>query len=108
MHPKRVRVRGRTLTQQVPYSRRSIHPPQPGFNTDTENEGRRWDTLHQRSALVEKSEGELMARHRLTKEEQAKGVQRALESPRTPPQLKKGLEKRQQQLEGSNDGSTES
>ena len=39
-----------------------------------------------------------MARHRLTPEEQEKGVERALESPRTPPQLKKGLKKRQQQL----------
>ena len=41
-----------------------------------------------------------MARHRLTKEEQQKGVDRALESPRTPPQLKKGLQKRQDQLGG--------
>ena len=37
-----------------------------------------------------------------------KRVQRALESPRTPPQLKKGLEKRQEQLESSNGGSSES
>jgi hypothetical protein len=42
-----------------------------------------------------------MARHRLTTEEQKKGTRRALESPRTPPQLKKGLKKRQQQLEGN-------
>jgi hypothetical protein len=42
-----------------------------------------------------------MARHRLTTEEQKKGTQRALESPRTPSQLKKGLKKRQQQLEGN-------
>lgn len=40
-----------------------------------------------------------MARHRLTEAEQEKGVERALESPRTPPQLKKGLSKRKQQLE---------
>jgi hypothetical protein len=40
-----------------------------------------------------------MARHRLTEAEQEKGVDRALESPRTPPQLKKGLRKRKQQLE---------
>ncbi len=46
-----------------------------------------------------------MARHRLTKEEQQKGVKKALESPRTPPQLKKGLKKREQQLEGSNNSS---
>jgi hypothetical protein len=45
-----------------------------------------------------------MARHRLTPEEQQKGVQRALESLRTPPQLKKGLKKRQQQLSGGAGG----
>jgi hypothetical protein len=53
-----------------------------------------------------------MARHRLTKEEQRKGTQRALESPRTPPQLKKGLKKRQKQLgdkaDGRNTGSQDS
>jgi hypothetical protein len=43
-----------------------------------------------------------MARHRLTPEEQKRGVEKALESPRTPPQLKRGLKKRQQQLEGGN------
>ncbi len=48
-----------------------------------------------------------MARHRLTKEEQKKGVEKALESPRTPSQLKKGLKKREQQLEG-NSGRTSS
>jgi hypothetical protein len=41
---------------------------------------------------------ENVARHRLTREEQAKGVEGALQSPRTPPQLKKGLKKRKQQL----------
>src|SRR4051812_7532983 len=44
------------------------------------------------------NKGEIMARHRLTEEEQRKGVERALESPRTPPQLKKGLRKREEQL----------
>src|SRR2546421_3424493 len=48
--------------------------------------------------------GEFMARHRLTAEEQKRGVQRALESPRTPPQLKRGLQKRQEQLEGGGTG----
>jgi hypothetical protein len=47
-----------------------------------------------------------MARHQLTKEEQQKGTQHALESPKTPPQLKKGLKKRQQQLQGSAAGNT--
>ncbi len=46
-----------------------------------------------------------MARHRLTEQEQEKGVERALESPRTPPQLKKGLKKRKQQLEARQGGS---
>ena len=42
-----------------------------------------------------------MPRHKLTKSEQEKGVNRALESTKTPPQLKKALEKRKQQLEKS-------
>ena len=45
-----------------------------------------------------------MARHRLTREEQQRGVERALQSPRTPPQLKKGLRKRQEQLGGTGEG----
>jgi hypothetical protein len=40
-----------------------------------------------------------MPRHKLTPEEQKRGVESALKSPRTPPQLKKGLERRKQQLE---------
>jgi hypothetical protein len=47
-----------------------------------------------------------MARHRLTTEEQKKGTERALESSRTPPQLKKGLKKRKQQLEGNGNASS--
>ena len=39
-----------------------------------------------------------MARHEITSEEQKKGVDAALKSPRTPPQLKKGLERRKKQL----------
>jgi hypothetical protein len=42
-----------------------------------------------------------MARHRLTKEEQKRGTEKALANPRTPPQLRKGLKKRQAQLEGT-------
>src|SRR5436190_23725254 len=48
--------------------------------------------------VIASNKGEIMARHRLTVEEQRKGVERALESPRTPPQLKKGLRKREEQL----------
>src|SRR3982074_2696363 len=55
-----------------------------------------------------RAQGELMARHRLTEEEQRRGVERTLESPRTPPQLKKRLQKSQQQLEGKNQESSES
>lgn len=47
-----------------------------------------------------------MARHRLTKEEQQRGVEKALESPRTPAQLKKGLKKRQGQLQGDHNSSS--
>ena len=47
-----------------------------------------------------------MARHRLTKEEQMRGVERALESQRTPPQLKKGLRKREAQLNAGNSQSS--
>ena len=40
-----------------------------------------------------------MARRKLTTQEQIKGVRAALRSPRTPPQLKKGLQRRLEQLE---------
>jgi len=40
-----------------------------------------------------------MARRKLTLQEQLRGVKAALRSRRTPPQLKKGLQRRQAQLE---------
>jgi hypothetical protein len=40
-----------------------------------------------------------MARRKLTIEEQLKGVRAAIRSQRTPPQLKRGLEKRREHLE---------
>jgi hypothetical protein len=40
----------------------------------------------------------------LLRKNKKKGVEKALESPRTPPQLKKGLKKRQQQLESGSGG----
>lgn len=40
-----------------------------------------------------------MAQHRLT--EERRGVEKALESPRTLSRLKKGQKKREQQLEGN-------
>jgi hypothetical protein len=49
-----------------------------------------------------------MAKHRLTKEEQQKGVNAALASPRTPPQLKRGLRKRQEQLQPAQIGNSRS
>jgi hypothetical protein len=49
--------------------------------------------------------GRTMPRHILTKEEQKKGVEKALQSPRTPPQLKKGLEKRKSQLQNASGNS---
>jgi hypothetical protein len=42
-----------------------------------------------------------MAQRKLTTEEQLKGVRAALRSPRTPPQLKEGLRKREQSLLGT-------
>jgi hypothetical protein len=42
-----------------------------------------------------------MAHRKLTAEEQLKGVRAALRSPRTPPQLKEGLRKREQSLLGA-------
>ena len=39
-----------------------------------------------------------MARRKLTKEQQLKGVRAALRSPRTPPQLKDGLRRREAAL----------
>jgi hypothetical protein len=39
-----------------------------------------------------------MARRKLTAEQQLKGVQAALRSPRTPPQLKEGLRRREREL----------
>jgi hypothetical protein len=39
-----------------------------------------------------------MAHHKLNPEQQLKGVQAALRSPRTPPQLKDGLRRREQVL----------
>jgi len=42
-----------------------------------------------------------MAHRKLTAEEQLKGVRAALKSPRTPPQLKEGLRKREQSLLGT-------
>ena len=39
-----------------------------------------------------------MAHHKLNAEQQLKGVQAALRSPRTPPQLKDGLRRREQVL----------
>jgi len=42
-----------------------------------------------------------MAHRKLTAEEQLKGVRAALRSPRTPPQLKEGLRKREQSLLGT-------
>ena len=42
-----------------------------------------------------------MAHRKLTTEEQLKGVRAALKSPRTPPQLKEGLRKREQSLLGT-------
>jgi hypothetical protein len=41
-----------------------------------------------------------MARRELTLQEQLKGVLAALKSKRTPPQLRKGLERRKDKLEG--------
>jgi len=39
-----------------------------------------------------------MAHRKLTIQEQLKGVRAALKSPRTPPQLKEGLRKREREL----------
>lgn len=41
-----------------------------------------------------------MARHRLTKDEQIRGLRKALKNPRTPSQFRKGMEKRLRKLEG--------
>ena len=41
-----------------------------------------------------------MAHHKLTTDQQLKGVQAALRSPRTPPQLKEGLRRREKTLLG--------
>lgn len=41
-----------------------------------------------------------MARRKLTTDQQLKGVQAALRSPRTPPQLKEGLRRREKTLLG--------
>ena len=40
-----------------------------------------------------------MAKHKLNANEQLKGVRAALRSPRTPPQLRKGLQRRAEELE---------
>jgi len=40
-----------------------------------------------------------MARHKLTPEEQLKGIEKAMSNPKTPQQLKKGLERRKAELE---------
>ena len=41
-----------------------------------------------------------MPRHVLTVEEQLRGLRRAIASPRTPPHLRKSLERRQKELAG--------
>ena len=53
--------------------------------------------VHAQKAGSEKREEE-MAHHKLSPEQQLKGVQAALRSPRTPPQLKDGLRRREQVL----------
>jgi hypothetical protein len=53
-------------------------------------------TAQVQSAEEGKEKGEeAMARRKLTKEQQLKGVRAALRSPRTPPQLKDGLRRRE-------------
>ncbi len=47
-----------------------------------------------------------MAHHKLTTDQQLKGVQAALRSPRTPPQLKEGLRRREKTLLGMVENST--
>lgn len=53
--------------------------------------------IHTQKEGSEKRE-EAMAHHKLNPEQQLKGVQAALRSPRTPPQLKDGLRRREQVL----------
>jgi hypothetical protein len=50
-------------------------------------------------AKREKEEKKVMARRKLSLEEQLRGVRAALKSRRTPPQLKAGLERREKVLE---------
>jgi hypothetical protein len=48
-----------------------------------------------------------MPRRKLTLEQQLKGVKAAMRSPRTPPQLRKGLQRRAEQLEKQINGQAE-
>ena len=63
-----------------------------------------WSGAHAASdvsaqASGEKEESQKMARRKLSLLEQLKGIRAALQSPRTPPQLKEGLRRRAEMIE---------